>query len=123
MSVTATPPAGAPAESEIDEEPARSPAPMRVPPPCTVSDDALTVTVRVAVVADTWPGALAVSVVVPPSSGSSAMPPAATVLGELLAPAAIVTVRDCALPALVTSCATAALPLLTVTVIALPPGR
>ncbi len=67
------------------------------------------------------PAAVALTVVVPPPIGSKATPPVATVVGEEYAPTAIVTVRVCAAPVDVTSCATAALVWLTVTVSARRP--
>jgi hypothetical protein len=69
------------------------------------------------------PGADATSAVVPLPSGSNAIPPAATVPGEPDCPTGIVTAADCALVVVVTSRPTAADPLVTVTVTAVPPGR
>src|SRR5580765_4847237 len=69
------------------------------------------------------PAAVAVTVVDPLASGSSATPPVATVSGEELDVGLMVTVRLCAPPACVTSWAAVPLLLVTVTTTLLPPGR
>ena len=66
---------------------------------------ALTVTVTPGAARN--PGAVAVTVVAPAASGSNATPPAATLDGEFDCPAAIVTVRDCPVAAVVTNWPTA----------------
>jgi hypothetical protein len=89
----------------------------------SVIGGALTPTCTVAVPVCTKPGALACTVAVPPVSGSSSMPPPATVFGESKLPGAIVTVRGVPGPALVTSRATAGVLFVTVTTIEVPPAR
>jgi hypothetical protein len=69
------------------------------------------------------PGAAALTVVVPPPMGSNAIPPAATLVGEFAAPGTSVTVRVWPAPAKVTSCATAGLVWVIVTVAPGPPVR
>src|SRR5262245_15074936 len=81
-----------------------------------------TVTVTLLAVVEMNPGIVALTVVDPPLIGSKAMPPAATLVGELDRPAGIVTVRLCAEPADVVSCATA-LVLLVIVAVRLAPGR
>ena len=57
---------------------------------------------------------VATTVVTPEASGSNSMPPVATVAGDSEEPPAMVTVRLCAPPAAVTSCATPAAEFVTV---------
>src|SRR5436190_1507454 len=66
--------------------------------PCTVTPGVETATATVAEVVLMNPGIVATTVVVPPPIEWNAMPPAATEVGELLLPSAIVTVCVCADP-------------------------
>ena len=103
--------------------PSCRPAPTVVGSEPRVIPGAETVTDRVAVVNDVKPGAVALTCVVPPPIGSNWMPPPAIVVGELVWPCPIVTVRVCAVPASVVSCATVAAWFVIVTVSGLPPKR
>ena len=74
-------------------------------------------------VAARTPGAVEFTVVEPALIGSKATPPVDTDVGELLCPAAMVTVRVCPEPAVVVSWATAAFVWLMVTVTGGAPAR
>jgi hypothetical protein len=69
------------------------------------------------------PSAEALTVVLPGPIGSKATPPAATLVGEFAAPGTSVTVRVWPAPAKVTSCATAGLVWVIVTLAPGPPVR
>ncbi len=105
------------------KKPSCRPAPRVAPFEFTVMPGADTVMGTDAAGVEMYPGAAALTVVLPGPSGSNATPPAATLPGELNCVAPIVTVRDCADPADVVSCATAALVLVNVTVTPLLPAR
>ncbi len=66
---------------------------------------------------------VAATVVVPAPSGSRATPPPATAKDEIFSPGSTLTVRDCPLPAVVVSCAAAAVLFVTVKISVVPPGR
>ena len=119
---TVTPPCCDPPNCP-EKKPYCSPAPTVAGSENSVIPGAETVTVCVALSVAVNPGAVARTLVLPPPIGSNAIPPAGMVAGELDCPGPIVTVRDCADPACVTSCATALLLLVTVTTTLLPPTR